>query len=47
LQPLHHSADPVNARYLQSSVPPWSKLGVMEAHAPRVTWDAIVRLHQA
>jgi len=44
---MHHSADPVNARVLQSSVPPWSKLSVMGAHAPCVTWDVIIRLHQA
>jgi hypothetical protein len=43
LHRLHHSADPVNARYLQCSVPPWSKLGAMGAHAPCVAWDAIIR----
>jgi hypothetical protein len=47
LHRLHHSADPVNARYLQCSVPPWSKLGATGAYAPCVTWDAIIRLHQA
>jgi hypothetical protein len=44
---MHHSADPVNARRLQCSVPPWSKLGTLGGHAPCVTWDAIIRLHQA
>jgi len=33
--------------YLQCSVPPWSKLGATGAHAPCVTWDAIICLHQA
>jgi hypothetical protein len=33
--------------YLQCGVPPRSKLGGRGARAPCVTWDAIMRLHQA
>jgi hypothetical protein len=47
LHQLHHSADPVNARYLLCSVPPWGKLGATTARAPCVTWDVIILLHQA
>jgi len=44
---MQHSAEPVNARYLLRSVPSWSEVGATRAHAPCVTWDAIIRLHQA
>ena len=44
---MQHSADPVNARYLLRSVRPRSALGATMAHAPCVTWDVIIGLHQA
>ena len=44
---MQHSADLVNARYLQSSVAPWGELIAMATHAPCVTWDVIIRLHKA
>ncbi len=47
LQWLHHSADPVNARYLLCSVALWGKLRATRSRVPCVTWDAIIRLHQA
>jgi hypothetical protein len=44
---MQHPADHVNAFYQQRSVAPWSGLGIMGVPAPCVTWDVIVRLHQA
>jgi hypothetical protein len=44
---MQHSADLMNARYLQCSVAPWSELGAAAAHAPCATCDAITGLHQA
>ena len=46
LHRMHHSPDPVKARYLRCSVPPCSELGATRARAPRMTWDATIRLHQ-
>jgi hypothetical protein len=37
----------MNTRYVQCSVPPWSNLRAEEAQAPCVTFDVIIRLHQA
>jgi len=47
LQRLHHSADPVNTRNVQCSVPPWSKLEAEGTQAPCVTCDVIIQLHRA